>query len=424
MGRHAIRLAVLGLLSGTCLAMAAEVGVTVPAGEWPAGLAAAQAAEKVEAGAYTIKIGDMTTPAQADEAGRIWFWATHPFKGGQGTLAPAQGGRDRVRLQKADQRIDVLVDGKLFTAMHFKKSEPKVYLYPVIASTGHPVTRDFPMKDTALEKENGRQDHHHHRSLWCAHGDVRTGDFKDKGRDYWAEPKDKSPLPSQVLRKVVAAEGGPVFGRVVAEIDWIAPDGKRDFSETRAYTFVAGDKNQRFIDVTSTFSFPDQDVMFADTKEGGIVSLRLVSTMDEKGITKPEKLAGQMVNAKGGVGAGQCWGKPAEWCDYVGPVMDEKLGKATLGVAVLDHPSNFRHPTTWHIRDYGLYTANPFGLKDFTGDKTKNGSQVFKKGETTSFTYRVIIHQGDTKAAGIAEQFKAFAAGPAGKPACCASPAK
>ena len=424
MSRHAMRWAVLGLFGSTALAAAAEIRVKLPGGELPAGLICAQAEAKVDPGAYTLKIGNVSTAAQADDAGRVWFWADQPLKGGEGTIAPAAQAKDGVTLEQTTDRIDVNVNGKLFTAMHFKKGEPKVYLYPVIASTGHPVTRDFPMKNTAIEKDNGRQDHHHHRSLWCAHGDVRTGDFKEKGRDYWAEPKDKSPLPSQVLRKVVAAKGGPVFGRIVAEIDWIAPDGKRDFSETRTYTFFAGNKDQRVIDLTSTFAFPDQDVMFADTKEGGIVSLRLVSTMDEIGIKKPEKLTGQMVNAKGGVGAGQCWGKPAEWCDYVGPVVDEKLGKTTLGVAVLDHPSNFRHPTTWHIRDYGLYTANPFGTKDFTGDKSKNGSQIWKKGESASFSYRVIIHQGDTKAAGIAEQFKLFAATPAGKAAKSADPAK
>jgi len=33
----------------------------------------------------------------------------------------------------------------------------------------------------------------------------------------------------------------------------------------------------------------------------------------------------------------------------------------TVGIAVFDHPSNPRHPTTWHVRDYGLFAANPLG---------------------------------------------------------------
>ena len=129
--------------------------------------------------------------------------------------------------------------------------------------------------------------------------------------------------------------------------------------------------------------------------------------MDEVGTKTPDALRGKMVNSNGGTGAKECWGKSAAWCDYVGPLQGE-----TVGVAVLDHPKNPRHPTTWHIRDYGLYTANPFGLRDFTGDKSKDGSQTWKKGETAEFNYRIIIHKGDTQAAKIAEAWKLYESSP------------
>jgi hypothetical protein len=32
---------------------------------------------------------------------------------------------------------------------------------------------------------------------------------------------------------------------------------------------------------------------------------------------------------------------------------------------MFDHPQNPRHPTWWHVRDYGLFAANPFGKHDF-----------------------------------------------------------
>jgi len=47
--------------------------------------------------------------------------------------------------------------------------------------------------------------------------------------------------------------------------------------------------------------------------------------------------------------------KHADWCDYYG-----SIGGKTVGIAMFDHPSNPRHPTTWHVRDYGLFAANPF----------------------------------------------------------------
>ena len=57
-----------------------------------------------------------------------------------------------------------------------------------------------------------------------------------------------------------------------------------------------------------------------------------------------------------GVRDGATWGKRAEWCDYYGPVEGQ-----VVGIAIFDHPSNPAHPTWWHVRDYGLFAANPFG---------------------------------------------------------------
>ena len=57
---------------------------------------------------------------------------------------------------------------------------------------------------------------------------------------------------------------------------------------------------------------------------------------------------GKAVNS-GGISGKSVWGKRAEWVDYWG-----KIGKQTVGVAIFDHPSNPRHPTWWHARDYGL----------------------------------------------------------------------
>jgi len=357
--------------------------------------------------AYFLVDGSGKIAAQTDENGRLYWW-TDALPAGKTVTYRLQPGevRDRVKLEKGDEQVRVLIDGKLLTVLNFKKDEPKVYLYPVIGPTGAGVTRDYVMRDNALERENKRQDHHHHRSMWTAYGDVRIRDFDRPGYDFWAEPRDRK-IPPQVLTRIIRMVGGPVFGRIEVEIEWRTPEGQRVFTEDRTYTFFAGSSDQRVIDVRNVFKFNDMDVKFGDTKEGGILSLRLAVTMDERGIKQPQELHGQMTNSKGGVAAKECWGKAAEWCDYVGP-----LEGKTVGVAVFDHPKNFRHPTHWHIRDYGLYTANPFGLAAFSGDKSKNGSHVFRKGESVEFNYRVIIHQGDTSAAHIPEQWDQYSVAP------------
>ena len=70
-------------------------------------------------------------------------------------------------------------------------------------------------------------------------------------------------------------------------------------------------------------------------------------------------------------------------------------------MAILNHPESFRYPTTWHVRDYGLFAANPFGYDDFKY-KDEPGDYTIPAGESIRFRYRVILHEGDTEAADIA----------------------
>ena len=59
------------------------------------------------------------------------------------------------------------------------------------------------------------------------------------------------------------------------------------------------------------------------------------------------------------------WGTPAKWCRLSG-----KIGAD----ACLDRDLRFArripgYPTHWHARGYGLFSANPFGMKDFSNGK-------------------------------------------------------
>jgi hypothetical protein len=112
---------------------------------------------------------------------------------------------------------------------------------------------------------------------------------------------------------------------------------------------------------------------------------------------------GLIRNSYGGTTEAENWGKRAEWCDYTGPVE----GK-TVGFTIMDHPTNFRYPTYWHVRDYGLFTANPFGLSHFYGDKSRDGSHKVPAGAAFRFAYRLIIHAGNPDDVGIAEKYHDF----------------
>jgi hypothetical protein len=143
------------------------------------------------------------------------------------------------------------------------------------------------------------------------------------------------------------------------------------------------------------------DLTFGDTKEG-TMAMRLAETMRLKGKVGE----GHIVNSEG-VRDDATWGKRANWVDYYGPV-DGK----TVGVAIFDHPSNPRHPTTWHVRDYGLFAANPFGIHDFEKKPPGTGNLMVKAGDKITFRYRFYIHPGDDKEAKVKEAYDRYTSEP------------
>ena len=69
-------------------------------------------------------------------------------------------------------------------------------------------------------------------------------------------------------------------------------------------------------------------------------------------------------------------------------------------------------PTWWHARNYGLLTANPFGVRAFR-DKAVKGSGDFqlKKGEFLTQRYLLLLHEGSFEGAKVEETWSSFTAG-------------
>ena len=77
----------------------------------------------------------------------------------------------------AEKRIDVFVDGELFTSYRWAEGVYKPVLYPIVASSGTTVTRGFPLDP----KPGERGDHRHHVGNWMNYGDVNGFDFWGNG---------------------------------------------------------------------------------------------------------------------------------------------------------------------------------------------------------------------------------------------------
>ena len=75
----------------------------------------------------------------------------------------------------------------------------------------------------------------------------------------------------------------------------------------------------------------------------------------------------------------------------------------------MDHPENPRHPTPWHVRNYGLMSANCFGYYHFMGRDDARRDYVIEKGDTAAWRYRILVHAGSAGQAKIAARYMDYA---------------
>lgn len=292
-----------------------------------------------------------------------------------------------VRFQKQDDRVDVTLDGKPFTSYIFS-GYAKPILYPVIGPDGVPMTRSFPVEKGVEGEAN---DHPHHESLWFTHDEVN-------GVDFWAhKPDDEGRTPRIVQKSMPVCDDGVILTNNA----WTAPDGKVVLTDTRRYVFD-GDADQRTIDIQVVLHASEGDVHFGDTKEG-TMAIRVRTPLQLKNSSGSTGAAGHIRTSEGLADA-EAWGKRARWVDYFGEVEG-----AAVGVAIFDHPENLRHPARWHARDYGLFTANPFGVKHFTGNDSEPGGYTLAAGDDLTLRYRFVFHGGDVDAGVLDSQWKAWA---------------
>lgn len=301
----------------------------------------------------------------------------------------AQDTKGGVRLTQMADRVRVEIGGQPFTEYVFK-DVPRPFCYPLLGPGGLPMTRNFPMREAPGEDK----DHKHHRSLWFTHGSVN-------GIDFWSEAKDFGKIVHDSFAEITS---GKDSGVIRSRNKWVASDGKVICTDELTFRIYHRPANERLFDYEITIHASNGELTFGDTKEGSMAirlneTLRLKPNKENQG-----KPTGHIVNSEG-VRDGATWGKRAAWCDYYGPVE----GK-TVGIAIFDHPQNPRHPTWWHVRDYGLFAANPFGRHDFESlpDKAA-GNLVVPGGKSVTFRYRFYIHEGDEKQSKVADRYQEYA---------------
>jgi Methane oxygenase PmoA len=273
-------------------------------------------------------------------------------------------------LQKQGAQLDILINDELFATYNYGSDLPKPFLLPVRSAAGVVINR-------ALEDASD-PDHPHHKGVWNAVDEVNEIQF-------WAE---KGTIRNERLEFGTSGTDSAVFTAVNS---WLNPEsGDAELTESAVITILAS----RLLVYDMTFTAPNRDVTFADTKEG-MFGFRVAPSIKEKN-------GGTVVASDGSETTANCWGRCFSWVDYSGTVDGR-----TVGVAIMDHPGNFR-PSRYHVRDYGLFSISPFGEKAYTNGVSREALVQLKKGESLRLRYAMYFHDGNAKDGGVAAAWDQF----------------
>jgi hypothetical protein len=298
----------------------------------------------------------------------------------------------------AEKKVEVMVDGELFTAYLYPETIAKPVLYPIKSASGNDLTRGFPLAPRAGE----RIDHPHHIGIWFNYGDVN-------GLDFWnnsdAIPEDKkSNYGSIVHTEILSTRESREGAELEVAADWVAPDGRILLKETTRFIF-SSEGEKRVIDRITTLKAHGQDVSFTDNKEG-MLGIRVARELEHPS-DKPEiftdangiATAVPTLNNEGvtgryrsseGIEGDDVWGTRGKWVNLTGEIKGEKLS-----LAIIDHPQNPGYPTYWHARGYGLFASNTLGQKALSGGKEALNFKL-ADGESVTFRYRIVVNSGES----------------------------
>ncbi len=298
--------------------------------------------------------------------------------------------------QESSGDIAIHIDGELFTRYVTSDAETnKCYFWPVIGPDGIEMTRNFPMKDVEGEK----QDHPHHRSI--CFGLQEAGGFNTWHERLTFTKNGKvneaklANMGKQVHKKVVTATAAGDTATLITHTENVCPEGKVYLTQTRQFDFHVAADGSRIIDATISLHGAHGGTEIVGKKDSGL-SIRVAHS-----ICVDAGEGGHIVNSAGDKDA-DAWGKRAPWVDFYGLVDGKQMG-----IAMLNHPSSFRYPTPWHVRTYGLFTANPFALKEVAGED-ESGDITLAEGETITLKHRIILHEGNADAANIKAAWQTY----------------
>lgn len=273
----------------------------------------------------------------------------------------------KITAQKFNSKIDISINGNLFTSYIFSQDEKYPFFFPV----------NGPSNASVTSMRNGNYPHHSSLFFGC--------DMVNGG-NYWQEGLERGQIIS--LRSDIIEQGSE---RVVIENEciWKRPNANSPMKDNRKITITAPSKEVYQID----FEISMEALMDVNIKKTNhsLFSGRMDADL---AVTN----GGTMINAEGDKSEKGTFGKRSPWIDFYG-----KRGDKIEGMAIMQHPTNEWFPAPWFTRDYGFFSPTPM----YWPENDATGTNL-KKGQVIKLKYRVLVHIGDVNTAKIAEQYEKY----------------
>ncbi|MFP6584356.1 MAG: DUF6807 family protein [Candidatus Hydrogenedentota bacterium] len=285
-------------------------------------------------------------------------------------------------IQDANGKVHVLENNKPVFTYNYDRVDPpeslgpdadaywrSSYLYPVYDTHGVNITDDFP------------SDHYHHRGIFWSWPECRVGDrtmdvWTLKGVrqvfEKWNVLKIENNRATLSVQNVWRFDDDPT--PVVRENVTIVTHAAVE--DTRAIDFILQFKN-----------ITKEIVTFQGATDKGYGGFKFRLDATQKPFT---------FNTDDGLQKRDTWHADSPWVDTL---WTNSESKKIQGVAIFQHPDNPDYPHDgWMIRHYGIIgPAWPH-----------EGSHKLQPDESLTLKYRLLIHDGDTRSAGIGQAFDTY----------------
>lgn len=234
-------------------------------------------------------------------------------------------------------------------------------------------------------------DHTWHRGAWFSWKFLN-------GKNFWEEDEAGTPRDGlTVVRSKRLHENADHTGEIDLEIDYPLKSGELLLTEQRRIELSAPNSRGEYT-ITSHHLFTAKERTVINNYYYGGFSLRMAadqrqdwSFIGPNGIYGTARESSFKRTDQGMV----LTGPPAPWVAFV-----EKDSGPTQGVAILDHPSNPRHPVRWlTIPKMPFFSPIVHHAEDL----------VLETGDTLSLRYRVVVFQQDDPQAFLRSAFIQFA---------------